>query len=43
MPLKAYVLLHPDAKLSDAEKKLLCAWTNQERARLTANQKASTR
>ena len=37
MPLKAYVLLHPDAKLSNAEKKLLCAWTNQERAPLTAN------
>ena len=41
MPLKAYVLLHPDAKLSDAEKKLLCAWTNQERARATGNQTLS--
>jgi hypothetical protein len=43
MPLKAYVFLHRDAKLSDAEKKLLCAWTNQERARLTANQTVSRR
>jgi len=39
--LKAYVLLHPDAKLSGAEKKLLCTWTDQERARVTGNQTLS--
>jgi len=39
--LKAYVLLHPNAKLSDAEKKLLCAWTDQERARVIGNQTLS--
>lgn len=38
MPLKSYQWLHPSSKLSEADKKTLCAWTNQERARLAASQ-----
>ncbi len=41
MPLKTYVLMHPDAKLSDSDKKLLCNWADQELTRLTANQTIS--
>jgi hypothetical protein len=33
MPLKSYLLLHPAAKLSDADKKAICDWTEQERKR----------
>jgi Haem-binding domain len=33
MPLKSYLLMHPAAKLSDADKKLICDWTEQERKR----------
>jgi hypothetical protein len=36
MPLKSYLLLHPAAKLSDADKKAICDWTEQERARAAA-------
>jgi hypothetical protein len=36
MPLKSYLLLHPAAKLSDADKKLICEWTEQERNRTAA-------
>ncbi|MBD0369731.1 MAG: heme-binding domain-containing protein [Pyrinomonadaceae bacterium] len=38
MPLKSYLVLHPSANLSDADKKAICDWTNQERARLAAQQ-----
>ena len=38
MPLKAYLLMHPEARLSDADKQLLCAWAEQERTRLLAKQ-----
>lgn len=41
MPLKSYLLLHPAAKLSDADRKTLCDWTNKESARLQAAQTAS--
>lgn len=41
MPLKTYALVHPDAKVSDSAKKLLCNWASQERTRLTANQRIS--
>ena len=34
MPLSSYVTLHPDAKLSDEEKQLICDWANAERQRL---------
>ena len=36
MPLSSYLLLHPSAKLSDADKQALCNWAEQERARLAA-------
>jgi len=36
MPLPRYTLLHPDAKLSDAEIKLVDAWSHAERRRLRA-------
>ena len=34
MPLSSYTPLHPEAKLSDEDKKLLCNWANTERARM---------
>jgi hypothetical protein len=37
MPLKSYLLLHPAAKLSDADKKTICDWTEQERKRTAAS------
>ncbi len=38
MPIPAYVRLHPEAKLSDEDKELLCQWAKQERERLLANE-----
>ncbi|HET7434861.1 MAG TPA: heme-binding domain-containing protein [Thermoanaerobaculia bacterium] len=32
MPLKSYLPLHPSAKLSDADRQTLCAWTDGLRA-----------
>jgi hypothetical protein len=34
MPLKQYLLLHPEARLSEAERKLILDWTKNERRRL---------
>lgn len=36
MPLKQYLLLHPDARLSESERKLIVDWTKVERKRLAA-------
>lgn len=36
MPMKIYVPLHPDAKLSDADRKTLCDWAKGERERVIA-------
>lgn len=36
MPLANYLVMHPTAKLSDADKKTLCDWANRERQRLGA-------
>jgi cytochrome c551/c552 len=36
MPLAIYLVMHPTAKLSDADKKTLCDWANAERQRLGA-------
>ena len=36
MPLKSYLLLHPAAKLSDADRKAICDWTESERQRAAA-------
>lgn len=38
MPLKSYLLVHPAARLSDADKQTLCEWTRQETERLPATQ-----
>jgi hypothetical protein len=37
MPIWNYVLLHPSAHLTDADKKKLCDWAKQEQAKLDAN------
>ncbi len=34
MPLQKYLLLHPDAKLSDADIKMITEWTDAEQDRL---------
>jgi len=36
MPLEFYTPLHPDAKLSDADRKVLCDWAKGERAKVIA-------
>jgi hypothetical protein len=36
MPLSSYTPLHPGSKLSSEDVKILCDWTNAERARITA-------
>ena len=36
MPLSSYLPMHPTAKLSDQDKKVLCDWTDAERQRLTS-------
>jgi hypothetical protein len=36
MPLSSYTPLHPGSTLSPQDVKILCDWTNAERARLTA-------
>jgi hypothetical protein len=36
MPLPRYTWLHPDAKLGDAEIKLMDGWSHAERRRLRA-------
>ncbi|HSB11510.1 MAG TPA: heme-binding domain-containing protein [Blastocatellia bacterium] len=41
MPMSSYVLLHPDAKLSDSDKQLLCDWAKRERDRVLAAQPAN--
>jgi hypothetical protein len=38
MPINTYLLIHPSAKLSEADKQALCNWAEQERARLAASQ-----
>ena len=34
MPLPSYLWIHWDAKLTDAERKILCDWTEAERAKI---------
>jgi len=36
MPLTQYLLLHPEARLSESERKLILNWTKTERRRLVA-------
>ncbi len=42
MPIKSYLLIHPRAKLSDADRQAICNWTEQERARLSTSQPAAS-
>ena len=37
MPIWNYVILHPSAHLSGADKKMLCDWTIQERGKIDSN------
>jgi cytochrome c len=37
MPVKQYLILHRDARFTEAEKTLIISWTKSERARLRAN------
>jgi len=39
MPLSSYLPMHPVAKLSDQDKKVLCDWTEAERQRLNSSSK----
>jgi hypothetical protein len=39
MPLSSYLPMHPTARLSEQDKKVLCDWTEAERNRLTENPK----
>jgi len=41
MPLPKYLLLHPEAKLSDADVETLYQWSRQERKRLKAEANAA--
>ena len=41
MPLQTYTLLHPQANLSDPDKKILCDWTETARKSLAANATAT--
>lgn len=34
MPVRQYLLLHPEAKLTDAEKEMIYAWAKTERRRI---------
>lgn len=36
MPLPSYLPMHPKARLSEADKKVLCDWTEAERQRMAA-------
>jgi cytochrome c len=38
MPLRQYLLLHPEARLSDSERKLIQDWAKGERKRLMAEE-----
>jgi hypothetical protein len=38
MPLGSYLIMHPSAKLTEADKQLICNWANQELERVRASQ-----
>ena len=38
MPISSYLLIHPSAKLSDADRKAICDWSTHERERVVAAQ-----
>jgi Haem-binding domain len=39
MPLSSYLPMHPTARLSEQDKKLLCDWTDEQRERLAEAEK----
>jgi cytochrome c551/c552 len=39
MPMDSYTMLHPDARLSDQDKKTICEWTARERQRIAHQSK----
>ena len=39
MPLPSYLPMHPNARLSEEDKKILCDWTDAERERLAPREK----
>lgn len=39
MPLSSYLPMHPQARLSDQDKKTLCDWVDAERARISSQTK----
>ena len=39
MPLSSYLPMHPQARLSDQDKKTLCDWVDAERARMSSQTK----
>lgn len=43
MPLKSYMPLHPSARLSDEDKRVLCEWARGEQERLASGQESGGR
>jgi hypothetical protein len=43
MPLKSYLLMHSDARLSPSDKQLLVKWAEEERERLLGGEMGSTK
>jgi len=39
MPIKSYLPLHPSAKLSDEDRRVLCEWAHAEEERVASEQK----
>ena len=39
MPLRSYTLIHPEARMDDADAEALCLWTEKETARLLQRSK----
>jgi len=42
MPVKRYLLLHPEARLTDIERQQIYLWTRTERSRLRQRQTQAT-
>ena len=38
MPMESYLILHPDAKLSEGDVKMLCDWSSAESSRLASTE-----
>jgi hypothetical protein len=42
MPMSVYTLMHPQAKLSDPDRKMICEWTNAARKNLAPDVRAAS-